>query len=96
MAKTVLSSLVRYGEKVEAVVSILAVCVLLLILNWFFHKVYWADHLAGLHGRKKHVLRGAGLSVAAAQVLVIVIAGLVGWRLLPGGGATRAAHVHAR
>ena len=68
VAKTVLSSLVRYGEKVEAVVSILAVAVLLLILNWFFHKVYWADHLAGLHGRKKHVLRGAGLSVAAAQV----------------------------
>ena len=62
-----LSSLVRYGERLEAVVSILAVGVLLLILNWFFHRVYWNDRLARLHGRKMHVLRGAGLSVAAAQ-----------------------------
>jgi high-affinity iron transporter len=75
VAKTVLGSLVRYGEKVEAVVSILAVAVLLLILNWFFHKVYWADHLAGLHGRKKQVLRGAGLSVAAAQMVGLAMLG---------------------
>ena len=75
VAKTLLSSLVRYGEKVEAVVSILAVAVLLLILNWFFHKVYWNDHLAGLHGRKKHVLRGAGFSVAAAQFVGLAALG---------------------
>ena len=64
-----LSSLVRYGEKLEAVVSLVAIAVLLLILNWFFHRVYWSDHLAGLHGRKKHILSGAGLSVAAAQLV---------------------------
>ena len=68
VAETVLSSLVRYGEKLEAVVSLVAIAVLLLILNWFFHRVYWGDHLAGLHGRKKHILSGAGLSVAAAQL----------------------------
>ena len=75
VAKTVLSSLVRYGERVEAVVSIVAVGVLLLILNWFFHRVYWNDHLAGLHGRKKHVLRGAGLSAAAAQFVGLALLG---------------------
>ena len=75
VAKTVLSSLVRYGERVEAVVSILAVGVLLLILNWFFHRVYWNDHLAGLHGRKKQVLRGAGLSAAAAQFVGLALLG---------------------
>ncbi len=68
VAQTVLGSLVRYGEKLEAVVSLIAIAVLLLILNWFFHRVYWNDHLAGLHGRKKQILKGAGLSVAAAQV----------------------------
>ena len=31
---------------------------LLLILNWFFHQVYWNEHLAGLHGRKKRSLIG--------------------------------------
>ncbi len=68
VAKTLLSSLVHYGEKLEAVVSLVAIAVLLLILNWFFHRVYWADHLAGLHGRKKKILKGAGFSVAAAQL----------------------------
>ena len=75
VAETVLSSLVRYGEKLEAIVSLVAIAVLLLILNWFFHRVYWGDHLAGLHGRKKHILNGAGLSVAAAQLVGLATLG---------------------
>ena len=75
VAQTVLSSLVRYGEKLEAVVSLVAIAVLLLILNWFFHRVYWSDHLAGLHGRKKRILNGAGLSVAAAQIVGLAMLG---------------------
>jgi high-affinity iron transporter len=71
----VLSSLVRYGEKLEAIVSLVAIAVLLLILNWFFHRVYWSDHLAALHGRKKRILNGAGLSVAAAQLVGLATLG---------------------
>lgn len=44
-----LTQLARYGERLEAVVSLLAIAVLLLIMNWFFHQVYWSDHLAGFH-----------------------------------------------
>ena len=69
VAQTLLSSLVRYGEKLEAIVSLVAIAVLLLVLNWFFHRVYWSDHLAALHGRKKRILNGAGLSVVAAQLV---------------------------
>ena len=75
VAQTVLESLTRYGEKLEAVVSIVAIAVLLVILNWFFHKVYWSEHLAGLHGRKKTLLRGAGLTAAAAQVAGLAMLG---------------------
>ena len=32
--------------------------VLLVIMNWFFHNVYWNDHLANFH-KKKHSLMGA-------------------------------------
>ena len=60
VAETLLSSLARYGEKLEAIVSLVAIAVLLLVLNWFFHRVYWSDHLAGLHGRKKRILKGPG------------------------------------
>ncbi len=75
IAQTVLTSLARYGEKLEAVVSLVAIGVLLLILNWFFHRMYWQENLQNLHQRKKRVLAGAGLSLAAAQVVGLVLLG---------------------
>ena len=43
----VLDSLSQYGEKLEAVVGIVAIAVLLLVMNWFFHKVYWTEWISG-------------------------------------------------
>jgi high-affinity iron transporter len=74
IAQTVLGSLGRYGEKLEAIVSLVAIAVLLLILNWFYHRVYWSEHLAGLHGRKKRIL-GIGVGVAAAQLVGLAMLG---------------------
>ena len=48
---------------------------LLLILNWFYHRVYWQENLQGLHQKKRRVLAGAGLSLAAAQVVGLVLLG---------------------
>jgi high-affinity iron transporter len=75
VAQTVLTSLAAYGEKLEAVVSLVAIGVLLLILNWFYHRVYWQENLQGLHRKKRRVLAGAGLSLAAAQVVGLVLLG---------------------
>ena len=75
VAQTVLGSLARYGEKLEAVVSLVAIAVLLLILNWFYHRVYWQENLQDLHRKKKSILAGAGLSLAAAQVIGLVALG---------------------
>jgi high-affinity iron transporter len=75
VAQTVLGSLARYGEKLEAVVSLIAIAVLLLILNWFYHRVYWQENLQDLHRRKKSILAGAGLSLAAAQIVGLVALG---------------------
>jgi high-affinity iron transporter len=62
LAHEVLQSLARYGEKLEAVVSLVAVAVLLVIMNWFFHKTYWTSWLANFHAQKKRLLSGeAGL-----------------------------------
>ena len=36
--------------------SLIAVAVLLLITNWFFHDVYWKDWMAAFHQRKKCIL----------------------------------------
>lgn len=43
LSRTLIESLSRYGEKLEAIVSVLAVIVLLIVTNWVFHKYYWAD-----------------------------------------------------
>ncbi len=62
LAHDVMQTLARYGEKLEAVVSLIAIAVLLLIMNWFFHKVYWTEWIARFHAQKRRILSGeAGL-----------------------------------
>jgi high-affinity iron transporter len=64
LAHEVLQSLARYGEKLEAVVSIIAIAILLLIMNWFLHKTYWTSWLANFHAKKRRLLNGeTGLSL---------------------------------
>ncbi len=41
--------------QVQAITGLLAVVVLLLVMNWFFHKVYWTGWIT-LHSRKKQEL----------------------------------------
>ncbi|HJU46693.1 MAG TPA: FTR1 family protein, partial [Gaiellaceae bacterium] len=75
VAQTLLTSLAGFGERLEAIVSLVAIAVLLVILNWFYHRVYWQENLQDLHKRKKRILAGAGLSLAAAQVAGLVALG---------------------
>jgi high-affinity iron transporter len=74
VAQTVLGSLSHYGEKLEAIVSLVAIGVLLLVLNWFYHRVYWNEHLAELHGKKKRLL-AFGIGAATAQVIGLAALG---------------------
>jgi high-affinity iron transporter len=75
VAQTVLGSLAGWGEKLEAVVSLVAIAVLLLILNWFYHRVYWQENLQDLHRRKKRILVGAGVGILSAQALGLALLG---------------------
>ena len=62
LAHGILQSLARYGEKLEAVVSVIAIGILLLIMNWFFHKTYWTSWLTKFHSQKRKLLgQEAGL-----------------------------------
>ena len=75
VAQTILGSLGRYGEKLEAIVSVVAIGVLLLVLNWFYHRVYWNEHLADFHKRKQRILRGSHLGFVSAQALGLAALG---------------------
>lgn len=58
LVRGVLLTFARFGEKLEAVVSLIAIGVLLVITNWFFHKAYWTNWLAQFHARKRTLLSG--------------------------------------
>jgi high-affinity iron transporter len=51
-----LKSLSQHGEKLEAIVSLVAIAVLLLITNWFFHKAYWTNWMARFHRAKSDTI----------------------------------------
>ena len=75
LAQTVLTSLARYGEKLEAVVGLVAVGVLLLVLNWFFHRVYWTEHISRFHKRRKRLMNVTAGGLMSAQVFGFVLLG---------------------
>jgi high-affinity iron transporter len=69
LAQTLLQSLERYGEKLEAVVGLIAIGVLLLITNWFFHRVYWSEWIAKFHRRRKALMAGGGAATLGLGLL---------------------------
>jgi high-affinity iron transporter len=75
IAAEILGSLTRYGERLEAVTSLLAIAVLLLITNWFFHRVYWTEWISTFHGRRRRLLTGAAGGIVSAQVLGLALLG---------------------
>lgn len=70
VAQQVITSFSRYGERLEAIVSLVAIAVLLLITNWFFHRVYWKEWMAGFHARKKTLLGGLAMGQVVGFVLL--------------------------
>jgi high-affinity iron transporter len=76
IAVLLLDTLSQYGEKLEAIVGLVAIGVLLLVLNWFFHKVYWTEWIAG-HRKRSKALAGAaaGGAIAGATVLGLYVLG---------------------
>jgi high-affinity iron transporter len=65
-----LESLSQYGEKLEAIVGLVAIGVLLLVLNWFFHRVYWTGWIAG-HRKRGKALAGTATAAGTAGATVL-------------------------
>jgi high-affinity iron transporter len=54
--------------KLQAATGLLAVVVLLVVMNWFFHKIYWGGWIS-LHTRKKQELTAADADVSRTRIL---------------------------
>jgi hypothetical protein len=64
------------------VVGLVAIGVLLLVLNWFFHRVYWTEHISRFHMRRRRLLGLTSGSLFSAQVFGFV-RGSAGFRITP-------------
>ncbi|MFC1464208.1 MAG: FTR1 family protein [Candidatus Brachytrichaceae bacterium NZ_4S206] len=67
--RSTLALFASFGEKLEAVVSLIAIGVLLLITNWFFHDVYWTGWMANFHKQKQHIVKGSTQQFAGLLLL---------------------------
>jgi high-affinity iron transporter len=52
----VLGALGARGLDVQAATGLLAVIVLLVVMNWFFHRIYWTAWISNHHRRRKRLL----------------------------------------
>src|SRR5690242_2856258 len=59
LAIQVIGALGGPGLDAQAATGLLAVAVLLVVMNWFFHKVYWTGWISA-HNRRRRALLGAG------------------------------------
>ena len=56
--------------------GLIAIAVLLLIMNWFFHRVYWSEWIGRFHRRRRELLADERRGFFSAQVLGLALLGL--------------------
>jgi high-affinity iron transporter len=71
LAIAVIGALGGPGLDVQAATGLLAVVVLLVVMNWFFHRLYWTGWIQHHNRRRRDLLAGSGrLGVTAGFVLL--------------------------
>ena len=58
------------GPRLEAITGFVAIVVLLIVLNWFVHKVYWSEWIGRHHRQRRRVLARAGMGATLGLVLL--------------------------
>jgi high-affinity iron transporter len=78
LAAWVLGQLGGSGLAVQAATGLLAVIVLLVVMNWFFHKVYWTGWIQNRNRHKREILSrsGEGIDGRKAAIWGLVLLGV--------------------
>jgi high-affinity iron transporter len=76
VAQLVIRELGTGGLKLEAITGLLAIAVLLLVTNWFFHRVYWSQWIARFNRRRRSLERLDRLGFVSGQAAGLAILGL--------------------
>ena len=76
VAQVMLHMLGDGGLELQAVTGLIAIGVLLLVTNWFFHRVYWSEWIARFNRRRRALERWEGIGFLSGQVLGLMLLGL--------------------
>src|SRR3954462_1046498 len=68
VAQAVLSAASSLGPRLEAITGFLAIVVLMVVLNWFVHKIYWSEWIGRHHRRRRTLLARAGFGATLGLV----------------------------
>ena len=63
------------GLSVQAATGIPAIIVLLLVMNWFFHRVYWTGWISHHHKRRRRLLSSTGETSVRSMMLGLGLLG---------------------
>src|SRR4051794_33709226 len=69
LVQALLSFFSDYGPQLEAITGLVAVIVLLVVLNWFLHTIYWTNHIKKQHSRRRAVLAGGSAATLGLVLL---------------------------
>lgn len=76
VAIAVLSRINAPALNIQAATGLLAIVVLLVIMNWFFHKIYWTGWISFHNRRKKDLMKSATAGEHTRTVWGLVLLGL--------------------
>jgi high-affinity iron transporter len=68
VVQAVLDAASSLGPRLEAITGFIAVVVLLLVLNWFMHTVYWSEWIGRHHRQRRKLLAQTGLAATLGLV----------------------------
>jgi high-affinity iron transporter len=76
LVQAIIHALGDGGLRLPAITGLIAIVVLLVVTNWFFHRVYWSEWIARFNRRRKTLERIDRLGFISGQTVGFVILGL--------------------
>lgn len=68
LAQALLGIASPLGPRLEGITGFLAIVVLLIVLNWFVHKVYWSQWIGRHHRQRRRLLARTGIAATVGLV----------------------------
>ncbi|HUA74038.1 MAG TPA: FTR1 family protein [Solirubrobacteraceae bacterium] len=76
LAQALVDALGDGGLRLQAITGLIAIAVLLVVTNWFFHRVYWSEWLGRFHRRRRAIERIDRFGFISGQLVAFTLLGL--------------------